>query len=243
MRRVDVAEVVQVEERGGAVDVVEDVSRRLVDRRRARPGRRVGRGAGVHRARLETVVEAAAGRRTVLDPAGERRLGRTVADEAAVDAAPREFAPQPPELDLRTAVHDHFEAGRLGGRRRRVVADSELHPDDLGVDRDRLGDDLGCVLGTAEHVDHVDLVRDVLERRVNRLAEQGLAGDARVDRDHPVALALQVFHHEIARPVPVGRRPDHGDGAHPLEDRADLGVGIGNGFEIGHRALRDERAV
>jgi len=34
------------------------------------------------------------------------------------------------------------------------------------------------------------------KRGVDLLAEQFLAGDPRIDRDHPVAFALQVFHHE-----------------------------------------------
>ena len=97
----------------------------------------------------------------------------------------------------------------------------------------------------AEHVDHVDLSGMSRERRVDGFAEQGLAGDGRIDRDHAIAFALQVLHHEVARPVPVRRGADHGDRPHPLEDRADLRVGIGNRFEVGHgqRApVREKRA-
>ena len=53
--RIDVAEIVQVEERGGVVDIVEHIGGRLVDRRRARAGHRVGRGAGMDGAGLEAV--------------------------------------------------------------------------------------------------------------------------------------------------------------------------------------------
>src|SRR5690606_29905567 len=52
--RVDVAVGLKVEERGGVIDVVEDVGRRLIDRRHARAGGGIGRRAGVDRARLET---------------------------------------------------------------------------------------------------------------------------------------------------------------------------------------------
>ena len=45
--RVDVAERLQAEQRGGVVDVVEDVGRRLIDRRDPRAGRGIGRGAGM----------------------------------------------------------------------------------------------------------------------------------------------------------------------------------------------------
>ena len=51
--RVDVAEGLQPEQRGGVVGVVEDVGGRLVDRRGARAGRRIGLGAGVDGERIE----------------------------------------------------------------------------------------------------------------------------------------------------------------------------------------------
>src|SRR5258708_15685028 len=57
VRRVDVAEIVQVEERGGVVDIVEHIGGRLIDRRRARAGHRVGRRPGMDRAGLEAVAE------------------------------------------------------------------------------------------------------------------------------------------------------------------------------------------
>ena len=44
---VDVAERLQPEQRGGVIDVVEHEGRGLVDRRRARAGRRIGLGAGM----------------------------------------------------------------------------------------------------------------------------------------------------------------------------------------------------
>ena len=53
MRVVDVAERLQAEQRGGVIDVVEDERRRLIDRRRARAGGRVGLRAGMNRKRGE----------------------------------------------------------------------------------------------------------------------------------------------------------------------------------------------
>ena len=232
----------QVEERGGVVDVVEHIGRRLIDRGRARASRRIGRGAGMDRAGLEAIVEIARRRGAALDPPRPRRGERAVLDDAAVDAAPRQFAAEPPELDLRAAVHDHFDAGRLRRLRRRIVANAQLHPHDFGADGDRVGDDAGRLLGRAKHVDHVDLVRDVAQRSVDRLAEQGFAGYPRIDRDHAIALALQVLHDEVARAVPVRRRADERDRPHSLEDRADLRVGIGNRFEVGHACALYESA-
>ena len=86
--RIDVAEIVQVEEAGGVIDIVEHVRGGLVDRRRARAGDRVGRGAGMDRARLETVGQIMRGRRPLFGAAGARRLRRVVLDDRAVDAAP-----------------------------------------------------------------------------------------------------------------------------------------------------------
>jgi hypothetical protein len=152
--------------------------------------------------------------------------------------------PSRPELDFRAAVHDDFESRRLCGRRRFVVADPQLHPHDLGANRDRVGDDAGRFLGRAENVDHVDLVRNVAQRRICGLAEQALSCESRVDRDHAIAFALQVLHHEIAGPVPVRRGADHRNRLHPLDDRVDFRVRIGDRFEIGHaRSLLGKRAT
>ena len=74
--RIDVAEIVQVEERGGVIDVVEHIGRRLIDRGRARAGRRIGRGAGMDRAGLEAVVEIARRRRAALRAPRQRRRRR-----------------------------------------------------------------------------------------------------------------------------------------------------------------------
>ena len=51
---IDVAERLQPEQRGGVVDVVEHEGGRLVDRRDARAGRRIGPRAGVDREGRET---------------------------------------------------------------------------------------------------------------------------------------------------------------------------------------------
>ena len=92
----------------------------------------------------------------------------------------------------------------------------------------------GTSSGGAEHVDHIDLVRDVAQRRIGRLAEQRLARYPRIDGDHAIAFALKVLHHEVAGTVPVRRRADQRDRLHPFEDRADLRVGIGDRFQVGH---------
>src|SRR5690349_6010308 len=94
--RIDVAEIVQVEERGGVVDVVEDVGGRLVNRRRTRAGDRVGRRSSMDRPRLEAVALVVTGGGPLADGTLAWRLRRAVLDDAAVDAAPRQFAAEPP---------------------------------------------------------------------------------------------------------------------------------------------------
>ena len=180
--------------------------------------------------------------RPLLDPAGERRLGRAVADDAAVDPAPRQLAAEPPEFDLRAAVHDDFDAGRLRFGRGGIVADAELHPHHLGADRDRVLDDRRRLARGAEHVDHIDRLGDVAQIGVDVFPEQGLAGDAGVDRDHPVAFVLQILHDEVTGPVPVRRRADHRDRPDPPQDRAQLRIGIRNRFKPAHHLLPTKAA-
>ena len=59
--RIDVAEGLQIEERRGVIDIVEHIGGGLVDRRRARAGRRIGRRAGMDGQRLEAEARAADG--------------------------------------------------------------------------------------------------------------------------------------------------------------------------------------
>ncbi len=169
--RVDVAEIVQVEERGGVFDVLEDVGGRLVDRRGTRASDGGGRRPGMHGERLETVALIVRGRRPLAGRPGARGLRRTVPDDAAVDAAPRQLTAQAPELDLRAAVHDDFDPGLLGQRCRIVIADAELHPHHRRADRDSILDNAGRLGRRAEDVDHVDGIGNLAERGIDPLAE------------------------------------------------------------------------
>src|SRR3954469_10769512 len=94
--RIDVAEIVQVEERGGVIDVVEHIRGRLVDRRRAGAGDWVGRGAGMHGAGLEAIAVIVRRGRPLANRAGPRRLRRAVLDDAAVDTAHDNSPPSRP---------------------------------------------------------------------------------------------------------------------------------------------------
>ena len=219
--RVDVAEIVQVEERRRVVDVVEHVGRGLEDRRDARAGRGIGRGTGMDRAGLEAVADigrraATCGLRRTLGGRLGARLRMMPELTPLQDSSP----PRRPNSIFGQRFMIDFDAGRLGARRRFVVADAELHPHHLGADRDGVVDDRADLVGGTEHVDHVDLVGDVAQTGVDRFAEQLLAGGAGVHRDDAIALALQILHHEVARPVPVGRCADHRDGAHRRQDPA-----------------------
>ena len=233
---IDVTEVVQVEQRRGVVGVVEHIGRGLVDRRDPRAGGGIGGGAGVHGAGLEAVGDIVRGGRVAARAGRRRRRGRLVADDAGIDPAPGQFAAEAAELDLRAAVHHHLQPRRLGPRAGCVVAHAELHPHDARADGDRVVDDRVHLVGGAEDVDHVDLFGNVAQRGVDALAQQLLAREARVHRNHPVVLALQVFHDEIAWAVPVRRGADQRDRAHGGQDAAQPGIGIRNWIDRGHRA-------
>ena len=56
---------------------------------------------------------------------------------------------------------------RLGFLGRRIVADTQLHPHDLGADGDRVVDDRADLVGGAENVDHVDRVGNVAQGGVD----------------------------------------------------------------------------
>src|SRR5438132_3516001 len=85
---IDVAEIMEVEERGRVVHVVENIRSGLVDRRRARTGDWVGRRPGVDGAGLEAVGHIVRWCLSLPAALCERRRGRPVADDAAVDPAP-----------------------------------------------------------------------------------------------------------------------------------------------------------
>jgi hypothetical protein len=120
---------------------------------------------------------------------------------------------------------------RFGARRGGRIGDPELHPHHLGPDRDRLIDDGSGGLAAAEDVDHVDRAEtgggSIGERRVAFLAEERGAGGRRIYRDRAVALALQIAHHAVARPLRARAGADHGDRADAGQDAAEIVVGIG----------------
>src|ERR1700722_84344 len=108
------------------LDVVEYISRGLEDRSRSRAGGGIGRRAGVNGPGLEAVAHVRGGQLMRFGAPVRRRLGCAVADDAGVDAAPRQLAAQTAKFYFRAAVHDDFNARRLGFFSRRVVADSQL---------------------------------------------------------------------------------------------------------------------
>src|SRR5262249_32023820 len=81
---------------------------------------RIGRAAGRRRAVERHALDAAPEQGSLLR--GQR---------ARVDPHPGDFRGQASVLDLRTAVHHHFQAGGFRAARGLVIADAELHPDRL----------------------------------------------------------------------------------------------------------------
>ena len=73
-------------------------------------------------------------------------------------------------------------------------------------------------------------VVDILEHAGGRLIDPRRG----IDRDHPIPLALEILHHEVARPIPVGGGADHRSGLDALQNRAELRIGVGDGIEAAH---------
>src|SRR4029077_4464301 len=73
---------------------------------------------------------------------------------------------------------------------------------------------------------------------IGLLAEQILAGEPGIDRDHAVAALEQILEGEIARPAVLGGHAPHGDRLHGIENTADLAVVVAL---VVHRAAADQR--
>jgi hypothetical protein len=68
-------------------------------------------------------------------------------------------------------------------------------------------DRLAGRLGSAEDVDHVDRLADLGELAPDKFAVDMFAGDLRIDRQYPVAPALEVRHHAVAGAVRTSDAP------------------------------------
>jgi hypothetical protein len=156
-----------------------------------------------------------------------RPHGTTRRDHAGVDAGPVEAAEQAPVLDLDAAVHDDLEPGAGGERGGGLVPDADLLPQALRADRDRFLGDRHDVFSAPEDIDDVDRDVDRRQRRVAAFAEDLVV--ARIDRNDPVAVLLQVLGGEVARPVPFGREADDGDRPARSQDAAKGRDVVGHG--------------
>src|SRR4051794_1703158 len=125
----------------------------------------------------------------------------------------------PGVFDFQAAVHDDCDAAARGDLRPRLADHTELAPQGAGADRDGLLCDGGYRVGAAEDVDDVDWHWHFGEARHALLAEHpGLAG---IDRNHAIAVALEVVANEVARAQLVAREPHDSDRSralkHPLD--------------------------
>src|SRR6266705_991229 len=153
-----------------------------------------------------------------------RPLGR---NHPGVDSAPVQPAEEPPVLDFHAAIHDRLESRAFGLLRRLGVRHAQLLPQHFRADRDRVLGDRHDLFGFSEAIDDVHLHRDIAQRLVAFLAEDGVV--SRVDRDHRVAVLEHVFRREVARPEPVARKADDGDDLAGLEDAAQSGNVVDHG--------------
>jgi hypothetical protein len=89
-----------------------------------------------------------------------------------------------------------------------VVDDAELHPHGARADLDRLVDVRAGRVGAAEDVDDVDAVADLVQGRDAALTVDLRARRLRVDRDDPVAPALEERGDPVAVAVRARRAAD-----------------------------------
>jgi hypothetical protein len=129
---------------------------------------------------------------------------------------------QSPVFYYGATVHYYFQAGVFGYFSTLWAYDAELCPEDLCVYFCGFSGDVGDVLRSTEYIDYVDLARDFLKRWVASKAEYFV--DARVDRDHVVAVVQEVDSYAIAWPEDVWRESDYGDISVVGEDGPELFV-------------------
>src|SRR4051812_12003123 len=156
-----------------------------------------------------------------------RAFGR---DDLGVHAGPTQSPEEAAMLDLHAAVLHHLEPRGLGPGPGGVVVNAQLHPEHLGPDRDRILGERGDLGGPAEAVHDVDLVGNVPQRLVATLTEDRVV--ARIHRDDPITMFLHVLRGEIARAVPLGRQPHHGERLAAAKDAPKL-------FAIVHNFVMD----
>src|ERR1700728_2040764 len=154
-----------------------------------------------------------------LGPARLLEAGADRGDAVGVEAEPV----HPPDvagvLELDAAVHDHRQAALLRDPRALGADHAELAPQGAGADRHCLPGDAGDRARRPEDVHHVDMLGNVEQARVAPFAEN--LGLARVHRDHPVAVPLEVVADEVACAQLIARQAHDRDRLrgvqHPLD--------------------------
>src|SRR5439155_9372981 len=111
---------------------------------------------------------------------------------------------EPLVVHHQATIHDERDARCGSARRRRLVHDADLQPDQAWLERNRLAHNRTRELAAPKHVHHVDRARRRRrgERRVAPLAQQGAV--LGVHRYDAVARLLEVARHLVARPPWLG---------------------------------------
>jgi hypothetical protein len=157
--------------------------------------------------------------------------GPIISDKAFIDQSFVRVRPGVYEalvFDLEAPVHDDFEpCGTRPGRGFRV-ADAELQPQvtyALRLDqRKNFSYQARYRIDAAENVDHFEWFVDIRERRLHRLAENGVSGYRRIDGNDPVPGLLQVTHDAVAGAIERWAGANHGDGVRASEHPDDRPV-------------------
>jgi len=124
---------------------------------------------------------------------------------------------EPPVFGSHASVRDDLDSGASGQCRGLRVADLQLQPQVgyalVGDQREKLPDNASHLGRTPEDVDHLEPLRDVRERRIDRLAVNDAATCPGVHGYNAIARLLKIAHDAVAVPCRVGTRSDHRDGS------------------------------
>ncbi len=133
-------------------------------------------------------------------------------------------------LDDKTAVFDIEQTGCFGDGAGLFGHDAQLQPEGGSTRIDRLAGDIGCLPRGPEHVYQADLLGDVGDLPIDRLAKD--LGGVWIDRDDAPAVLLHVGGYTVSRLGRGGAGAHHGDGVVQGQDVLDDSVGISHSPKI-----------
>src|SRR6266568_6505324 len=121
-----------------------------------------------------------------------------------------QFPSSPPMLHQNARILNHRQPRRSRLFRRFFALNSQLHPNYVRANSNRALHHRRHFLRAAEHVHDVNVLRHILQPRITFLPQHFRL--IRVHRNNPIARALHVLRHTMARPHRIRRQSDHCNG-------------------------------